>query len=59
MAFLRATFALALAAALATAALAQDRADGAFLVLARRMSGALVEGKNVTVDYEIRNVGTA
>lgn len=55
--------ALALLAALALATLAAGaaaaRADGAFLILSRRISGDLVQGTNFTVDYEIYNVGAA
>jgi hypothetical protein len=36
-----------------------SRKDGAFLVLSRVISGDLVESQNVTVTYEVHNLGEA
>jgi hypothetical protein len=42
-----------------SAVAADSRHDGAFLVFSRTLSGDLVEGVNVTIAYEIHNVGQA
>jgi hypothetical protein len=53
-------FVLLLVSLLAARANAVDeRKDGAFLVLSRVISGDLVEGQNVTVTYEVHNLGQA
>lgn len=36
---------------------AASRKEGAFLILSRKLSSDLVEGVNLTINYEIHNVG--
>jgi hypothetical protein len=49
---------LAVAAVYCTPIAAADsRLDGAFLVFSRTVSGDFVEGVNVTITYQIHNIG--
>jgi hypothetical protein len=45
------------AACCAATATAESRLDGAFLVFSRTISGDFVEGVNVTITYQIHNIG--